>query len=434
MNVRFPAFITGLIGLMAVTLPAQDEIPLQQPDEKRAAEAQSKELSAALQPSLREAARSTVRVWSGKKRLAYGTVVGDGSQIITKWSQISNAPDGLIIQAAGGQTKSARIRGVYEEEDLAVLSFAGSALPAVKWVEADLPLGSFIAMPQPDGRLAAFGVVSVLARSLRDTDRAFIGIVADSAHTGPGVKISQVQEDSGAKQAGLQKGDILLRINQRDVSGLLELQNALTGTAPGDTVQVIFSRGKKELSKNIVLGNRPELPQFNGRRLKAMERMGTRISRIRDDFTSAIQSDMDVDPEQIGGPIVNLQGEVVGLSLARADRTRSFFMPASEVVKLLASEATDPALAMAAGEEQVAKTESRPRRQRFLPQKPQPKRPDRARLRQHLEEMQRLMQFMEEGNGNAGRRPLKRMRGQTSVTSPAMPDPSPSIPDQAPAA
>ena len=69
---------------------AQDEIPLLRPEERAVVDAQSEALNATLKTKLATAAQSTVRVWSGKKRLAYGTVIGDGWQVLTKWSEVAN--------------------------------------------------------------------------------------------------------------------------------------------------------------------------------------------------------------------------------------------------------------------------------------------------------------------------------------------------------
>jgi serine protease Do len=313
--------------------------------------------------------------------------------VLTKWSEVSAAGDNLLVEAANNETRSAKIVGVYEDEDLALLEFAGRPLPPVKWSAAELPLGSFVASPQPDGRPAAFGVVSVLARNLRETDQAFLGVMGDMDYKGPGTRIVQVTQGSAAENAGLQVGDVILKIGERPISGALELRNALIGAHPGDTVRVVFQRGKEELGVDAILGNRPEFPQFSGRRIEAMERMGTELSRVRTAFPSAIQSDMRPRPDQIGGPVVNLDGEVVGLTLARADRTRSFFMPASSLEALLARPGKDPLLVDAGEPERQVRVDNRPRNRR--PQQGDSPKQTQERMRQHLTEMQRLMEFME---------------------------------------
>ena len=381
----FQPILIALLGLQASS-PAQDDILLLRPEERQAVDRQTDEFNAALAPALADAARSTVRVWSGKYRLAYGTVVGDGRQILTKWSEVARAPGALRIEAAGEKVLAAKVTGVYPDEDLAIMEIVGETLTPVNWSTEVPPLGGFIAAPQPDGRPAAFGVVSVPERNLRDTDQAFLGVEAAPEFTGPGVKIARVTEDSGAANAGLRPGNIILKLNQRPISGLLELRNALVGVGPGTSVEVLVRVGKEEKTFDVVLGKRPPLPNFLGERLRQMERMGGPIRLGRDSCRRVIQTDMRPKPNHVGGPI--------GITMARADRTRSFVMPAAAIQELMKTEPVDPATA------EIAKADPPPE-VRFRRIAGEPRRAPRAeaspeRLRQHLDGLQRLRDFMRE--------------------------------------
>jgi S1-C subfamily serine protease len=372
---------------------AQDDIPLLRPEEKAAVKAQADEFQKSFAPSLTEAAESTVRVWSGKRRLAYGTVVGDGRSILTKWSELARAQGDLRVEGAGGQVLAAKVTGIYQDEDLAVLETNGTPLKPVKWSKEPAKLGTFLAAPQPDGRPAAFGVVSVLERNLRETDQAYLGVQGDPDFDGPGVRIDEVAEQSGAEKAGLKSGDVILKVGERSISGLLELKNALVDTPPGSTVTlVILDRDKEQKKVEVLLGNRPKLGTFSGDRLRMMERMGTTPSRVRDSFSRVIQTDMRLEASLIGGPVVNLKGDVIGISVARGDRTRSFIMPSTMVETLLKEKPTEPSLAKMQQDEESPAVNMRggagPQRRM--------KQGSEERLRGHLSEMQRLMDFMRE--------------------------------------
>jgi serine protease Do len=333
-----------------------------------------------------------VRVWSGKKRLAYGTVIGDGRQVLTKWSEVANAASTLVVDGPNREAHDAKLIGVYEEEDLAILEIDGGALKPIAWSNDKPPLGAFLVAPQPDGRPAAFGVVSVLERNLRETDLAFLGIGSDLEHKGPGVKISEVQPNTGAAAAGLKQGDVVLMVKERPISGLMELKSALTGTKPGETVPLRVRSNDGEKTIGVTLSKRPELPKIYNPRLEQMERMGGKISRVRDSFTQVLQSDMRPSPDQIGGPVVDLEGRVIGITVARADRTRSFIMPSAAVVKMLANTPKDPSVAkVREPEKQVSARAPKPDAPQQLPKAPSPK-----RMREHLSEMERLMEFMRE--------------------------------------
>jgi hypothetical protein len=393
--------IAALLLGATLSSPAQrmrDEVPLMRPDERRVVDAQSIAFNKALEPILADAAKSTVLVWGRDRgtprRLAYGTVVGDGTSILTKWSEIERFTESLYIMGADGEGEPAEVAGVFSEEDLALLSITPEAaasedLVPAKFHQADLPLGRFLAAARPDGRLGAFGVVAVLERDLREIDQAHLGIEADLGYRGDGVRITNVQPEYGAAEAGLRSGDIILSVNARDISGLQELKNALNDKKPGDTVTLRVETAGKERKIEVLLSNRPVLGQFAGGRLNAMERMGGELSRIRDGFSRVVQSDMKIKADQIGGPVVDLQGRVVGVTMVRADRTRTYIMGSEAIMDLLKTESDNVADARAKTEQR--RTELAEQRRAMIPRIRVMGKPlDIERSRRHLSDIERL--------------------------------------------
>jgi S1-C subfamily serine protease len=120
-----------------------------------------------------------------------------------------------------------------------------------------------------------------------------------------------------------------------------------------------------------------------------MEHMGGPISKVRDSFTRVIQSDMRPQPDQIGGPVADLQGRVVGITMARADRTRAFIMPGSAVETLLLKDSLAPALAKVRSNEEKSSLDLRKR----VPQNGM-QGGDNERTRRHLSRMQRLLDHL----------------------------------------
>lgn len=375
---------------------AATDIPLLRPEEQRAIDAQSERFNQLLGPALQEAAKSTVRVWSGAERMAYGTVVGDGSKVLTKWSLIVDRADTLVAELGDGRAAELKMSKVYPEEDLALLELQGERFPAVKWSEERLKLGSFLAATQPDGRLAGFGVLSVQERKLRDGDQAFLGVVSRLDPAGGGVVVSEVTAGSGAALAGVRPGDVILEVDGRPVTGLMELRTALVPKEPGDKVPLRLRRGDGEQRVEVLLGNRPKLPEAMKARLSHMEKMGTEISAVRDSFSSAIQTDMRIDPDEVGGPVVDLNGRVIGITVARADRTRSFIMSSSALRGLLEKEGSDPLLAKAEMREQLERERAEAMRAaREQPQAAERPRISRQRLEDHIEKMRGVMEFLQ---------------------------------------
>jgi len=69
-----------------------------------------------------------------------------------------------------------------------------------------------------------------------------------------GVKVEGVTPGSGAEQAGLRKGDILLAIDGQPVSSLAGIRVRLLDRHPGDRISVRFERDGKVEEKTLVLG------------------------------------------------------------------------------------------------------------------------------------------------------------------------------------
>jgi len=387
-------FLPPLFGLFIphVMIAAQSEPPLLLPEEKQAVNDQSAVLNQALTPSLTQCAKSTVRVWAGRQRVAYGTVIGDGHKILTKWSEVAPEQGELFVTADGGDGIPVKVSGVYEDEDLAILETTGPALTPVTWSHETPNLGAFLAATQPDGRPAGFGVVSVLERDLRDTDKAILGIKGELDYKGKGVQIKELSANSGAAAAGLKPGDVILKMGERPISGILELKNSISGLNPGATVTLLVKTGDGERKFDVVLGNQPKLPNLPNNRLQLMDHMGGEISRVRDSFGHAIQTDMRPQPDQIGGPVVDLKGRVIGITIARAGRTNTYVMPSAAVESLLKKDPKNPALAQVRMTDQAPALFQRgilrPQGQ-LIPQTQQD-------MRRHLEEMQHLMDYMRE--------------------------------------
>lgn len=392
-----------LLGLVFPSIAvAQRDVPLRTDREREVFQEQTAEFNEAILPILKNAARSTVRVWGANDaRLAYGTVVGDGTRVLTKWSEISGERGPLTISGSDDVVRTAPVVGVYKDEDVAVLAISGDPLPPVEWWMEAPELGQFLAAPQPDGVLAGFGVVSVLERNLRDTDYAYLGVTGDPKHTGQGVRVADVAEDSGAALAGLRAGDLILRAGEREISGLLELRSVLIGVQPGEELELLAKRGNREMKFQVLLGNRPKFDeQFPAERLRQMERMGGPISRVGNAFSRVIQTDMRLRPNQAGGPVVDLEGRVVGITLARADRTRSFVMPAAMAMNLLSQEAADPELVRENEAEEALALAARPPQGDEPPfMQPQPDGnagPDIERRQRHLSDIRRLRDLLRE--------------------------------------
>ncbi len=72
-----------------------------------------------------------------------------------------------------------------------------------------------------------------------------------------GVLVVDVESGGPADQAGIQPGDIIVRLDDRDISSTDDLQAALSTHQPGDEVTLVVNRNGRELSLRVTVGTAP---------------------------------------------------------------------------------------------------------------------------------------------------------------------------------
>ena len=70
-----------------------------------------------------------------------------------------------------------------------------------------------------------------------------------------GIYVSEVEERSAARQAGLQQGDVIVSIAGRPTYTTAQLQEVIAGLSPGDNAEVIFYRDGKKMSTTVTMRN-----------------------------------------------------------------------------------------------------------------------------------------------------------------------------------
>jgi len=89
-----------------------------------------------------------------------------------------------------------------------------------------------------------------------DSSGAFLG-VASAPHTGTdGLRLSGVLPGTGAAQAGLREGDVIVRLAGSSVGGLEDLRAVIRARRPGDTVSVLYLRDGEPYTTSATLGTR----------------------------------------------------------------------------------------------------------------------------------------------------------------------------------
>jgi len=87
----------------------------------------------------------------------------------------------------------------------------------------------------------------------------YLGTIPDFGESpAPGVKLTGVRKDSPAEKAGLQAGDIIVKLGDAEIRGLYDLFNALQNHKPGDVVEIVYKRGDKTFTTKATLEKRKQ--------------------------------------------------------------------------------------------------------------------------------------------------------------------------------
>jgi serine protease Do len=73
-----------------------------------------------------------------------------------------------------------------------------------------------------------------------------------------GALVGDVTKDSPAAQAGLQRGDVVIRFNGKDIADTNQLRNLASETPVGSKVEVVVLRDKKEKPFTVTIGRLPQ--------------------------------------------------------------------------------------------------------------------------------------------------------------------------------
>ncbi|MFN0057031.1 MAG: PDZ domain-containing protein [Planctomycetota bacterium] len=298
----------------------------------------SDEVRDVLTPLCSTASQSTVRILSKGERAALGTVIDADGLILSKATELES---GLEIEFADGTRLGAEIVARSETHDLALLKLeetAHIALVPIRFApatgaggtdtvgSAGVPtVGALVVSAAPNGCLA-MGVISLPAQRI-PAQRGFLGVELEDVATG--ARVIHVVSESCAARAGLKVDDVVTHVEGEVVGDREVLVRAIQQRGAGGNLVLRVLRGQETLSVTTQLGNRTETGTSG--------RLSGPVSERRSGFPIVLQHDTPLAPDQCGGPLLDLDGRVVGINIARAGRVSSYALPASEVQKELES-------------------------------------------------------------------------------------------------
>jgi len=276
------------------------------------------------QPIIADTAKATVKIKRDDKVIALGAIVDASGFVLTKQSELRSP---LTCELNDGRSVPAYVYGVHEPTDLALLKIEASDLPIIQWASDDtLEVGHWLATVKDKSTPLGVGVVGVKARLIKPQS-GVMGVGLFQADQG--VRITTVTEDSPAQKGGLRRGDIVQKVNGESFLMQPDLIQKIKSFPPGEKVRLTVRRKDKEIIIDVVLGEERKLnPNFQ--RSNQQNTMGgNELSARRQNFPLAVQHDTFLKPADCGGPVVNIEGKVVGFNIARQGRVASLMLPAA---------------------------------------------------------------------------------------------------------
>ncbi|MCF6227956.1 MAG: PDZ domain-containing protein, partial [Planctomycetes bacterium] len=166
----------------------------------------------------------------------------------------------------------------------------------------------------------------------KGTGKPELGIFSSRKHKDGGIEIGAVKDGSPAELAGISSGEQLLKIDGKELTKQRDLDNAVKACKIGDKVILTLKRDGTEVEIEVELSEQDAPPPPPGRgRPNVKGPINDRYTH----FGKVIQHDGVTLPNQQGGPIYDLHGNVIGLNIARADRTRTFALSTAQIALIV---------------------------------------------------------------------------------------------------
>ena len=299
-------------------------------------------------------AQSVVQIRNQNRRCCLGTLVGDGL-VVTKRSELSGS---LTCVAKDGAQLTGVIIAEDSLDDLALIqlsqndSAAESFSKAVEFeMDGTVEPGDIMVSVGQQVQPISIGIATVAAQVIpirqpvcrdcvdlglmvaKKSTQVEVELTAVEGQTaGPqqvmGTRVKRVYPRTVAERIGLLKGDLLLSINRQWVSDSESLRSIGSSLRVGQALNVIVVRAGslKELEMDI---------DHFSRRVYHDRWGGGPFSERRFGFDATIVHDSLLKPDQCGGPLVDLDGKLLGINIARSMRVATVAVPADRVINFI---------------------------------------------------------------------------------------------------
>jgi S1-C subfamily serine protease len=174
--------------------------------------------------------------------------------------------------------------------------------------------------------------VGVVSAGIQKIDPKLPRLGVHLEQTNGGGAVSMVLPGSGADEAGIRRGDTLYSVNGKTLNNREEVIGAISSGRAGEFIRIGVDRADKRFEVDA------RLMDLTDELLDKTEmEVNGRVSARSTDFNKVFSHDTVLEPQECGGPLVNLDGKVVGINIARAGRVSTYALPSQTVKPLVES-------------------------------------------------------------------------------------------------
>ncbi|WP_343560738.1 trypsin-like peptidase domain-containing protein [Sphingobacterium sp.] len=142
--------------------------------------------------------------------------------------------------------------------------------------------------------------------------------------------LTKVDSMGAASRAGLRVGDQIVALNGQDVASAVKINAAMQQFSAGDTLAVQFRRGVTVLQTQVILSKWAAPPNPH-----PANHIPKGKSTRRDNFPHVFLHDSRIHADECGSPIIDSEGNFIGLNIARFSHTTCLAIPRDIILDVL---------------------------------------------------------------------------------------------------
>lgn len=315
---RPSAFAIALV-LVASALPAQDAAPL--PPDQQTNGLRTLDALSLVQSTTRPSIVQIIDEHGDTAQL--GVVVTSDGYVITKASEVPGLD--LVFAWSDGTQSAASVVLMDRGLDLLLAKADREDTIPITWASStQCDRGEWMlsfTKPSTSAMAVRLGNISASRRGIVGHGAA-LGIRMDNSRN-TGVRIVEVASESPAEAAGIRTEDVLIALDDQPVTDTSSLSRVMMTLQPGEQVKLRIRRGPSEHDCSVRLASKSKVvANWDGE-----DYANGGVSLRTDNFPDVLQHQLPLNPHDMGGPLLNLDGQAIGINIARVDRVSTFALP-----------------------------------------------------------------------------------------------------------